>query len=117
MPDSVGLATRLRHWTHYHDPHVRAAVELLIEHGYWLRRPDFTGTCVHHDRRQAWVDWPAARTFADAGSTASGTQMAVLDLAVALGENRYKLSIMGYAHSHMMAAAFAQALGLDIGHA
>ena len=37
--------------------------------------------------------------------------MAVLDLAVALGENRYRFSIMGRANSRMIAQAVAHALG------
>ncbi len=44
---------------------------------------------------------------------ASTTEMAVLDLAVALGENRYKFSIMGPANSRMIAQAVARALGED----
>ncbi len=39
--------------------------------------------------------------------------MAVLDLAVALGENRYRFSIMGPANSRMIARAVACALGED----
>ena len=38
MSDFDTLARLLRRWTHNHDSHVRAAVELLIEHETWIRR-------------------------------------------------------------------------------
>jgi hypothetical protein len=105
------LTAALRAWTRHHDPHVRAAVELLIEHDFWLRRADFTRACVRRDHGEAWIDWRAARAFTDAGAVASTSEMAVLDLAVALGENRYRLSIMGAANSRAIAAAVARAVG------
>ena len=113
MTDFDNLVTRLRRWTHNHDPHVRAAVELLIEHETWIRRGDFQRTCIEVDACEAWINWRKAREFVDAGSKASTSEMAVLDLAVALGENRYKFSIMGPANSRMIARAVACALGED----
>jgi len=111
-PDQAALIAGLRAWIRDHDPHVRAAVELVIEHDSWLRRADFTRACVRSRGGEAWIDWQAARTFADAGAVASTSEMAILDLAVALGENRYRLSIMGAAHSHMIATAVARAAGV-----
>ena len=61
-----------------------------------------------------WIDWDAARAFVDAGARASTSEMAILDLAVALGENRYRLSIMGHAHSAAIARAVADAV--DVPH-
>jgi hypothetical protein len=66
---------------------------------------------VHRSGGQAWIDWDAARAFADAGPGASTSQLAILDLAVALGENRYRLSIMGAANSRSIATAVARAVG------
>ena len=108
----TALTAALRAWTRHHDPHVRAAVELLIEHGFWLRRADFTRACVRRDRGEAWIDWHAARAYVDAGAVASTSEMAVLDLAVALGENRYRLSVMGAANSRAIATAVARAVGV-----
>ena len=62
--------------------------------------------------REAWIDWQAARAFADAGTAASTSEMAILDLAVALGENRYRLSIMGAANARSIATAVARAAGV-----
>jgi len=92
---------------------VRAAVELLIDHDCWLHRADFTWACVHRDARQAWIDWAAARRFADAGTVASSSEMAVLDLAVALGRKPLRLSIMGAANSRRIAAAVARAVRIQ----
>ena len=108
----TALVAALRTWTRDHDPHVRAAVELLIEHDFWLRRRDFTGACVRSRGGEAWIDWRAARAFADAGTAASTSEMAILDLAVALGENRYRLSIMGAANAQSIATAVAIAVGV-----
>ena len=46
-------------------------------------------------------------------SAGSSSELAILDLAVALGENRYRLSIMGDVHSRAIAQAVARALGED----
>ena len=113
MSDFDTTVRALRRWTYNHDPHVRAAVELLVEHETWIRRADFQRAAMERNTREAWINWRKAREFVDAGSTASTSEMAVLDLAVALGENRYRLSIMGPANSRMMAAAVARALGED----
>jgi len=101
MSDFDTLVRLLRCWTHNHDPHVRAAVELLIEHETWMRRAGFQRACIEKGAREAWINWRKAREFVDAGATASTSEMAVLDLAVAIGENRYKFSIMGPANSRM----------------
>ena len=109
MNDFDTTVRALRRCTHNHDPHVRAAVELLIEHETWICRGDFQRACVERNAREAWINWRKAREFADCGSAASTSEMAVLDLAVAIGENRYKFSIMGPANSRMIAQAVARA--------
>ncbi len=113
MSNLDALVAGLRAWTRDHDDHVRAAVELLIEHEFWLRRPDFTHACIFQARREAYVNWVAARAFVDARPGASTSELAILDLAVALGENRYRLSIMGAANSRWIATAVARAVGVQ----
>lgn len=105
------LVAALRNWTRGHDAHVSAAVELLIDHEMWLRRADFIRAAVRKHGSEAWIVWPDARAFVSAGARASTSEMAVLDLAVALGENRYRLSIMGHVHSRWIAQAVARAVG------
>lgn len=106
------LIIKLRRWTCHHDLHVRAAVELLIEHGLWLRRQDFVRAAVRKNG-DTWIDWQEAREFVDAGARASTSEMAILDLAVALGEDRFRFNIMGPNHSRMIARAVADAVGVD----
>ncbi len=111
--DPGALAAQLRAWTRAHDLHVRAAVELLIDQGTWLCRADFIRTCVYRHGQEAWIDWAAARRYADSGPGGSTSELAILDLVVALGENRYRLSIMGQANARLIAAAVARAVGAD----
>lgn len=107
------LTVGLRKWTDHHDPHVKAAVELLLWHDFWLRRQDFRKAAVEAGRHDVTIDWYAAREFCDSYPGASTSELAILDLAIALGENRYKLSIMGSAHSRAIADAVAAACGVD----
>ncbi len=111
MTDSDTTVRALRRWSVDHGLHVRAAVELLIEYETWIRRGDFQRACIERNAAEAWISWRKAREFADAGPAASTSEMAVLDLAVALGENRYGFSIMGRANSRMIAQAVAHAVG------
>lgn len=106
---------------------------MLIWHETWLRRPDFKGACITQRAPGlvAIINWEGAREFADRGYAqrgerplpASTSQRAVLDLAVALGEDRFRLSGLGHAHKRAAAQAFAAAAGLrleppipEIGH-
>ena len=116
MPDFDATVAGLRRWTATHDAHVRAAAELLIWHEHWLRRPDFRRACIHDDTAidgSMWINWRQAREFCDSAPRGSVSELAILDLAVALGENRYRLSIMGHAHSQAIVQAVARALGED----
>ena len=110
------LVAGLRVWIKDHDPHVRAAVELLIAHDVWLRRPEFRRTCVQpaYGGREHWISWSAACELFDAGefANASTTERAVLDFAIALGEDRYYFGAMGMANTRLLVAATARALGV-----
>lgn len=116
MPDFDAVAAGLRRWTATHDLHVIAAVGLLTWHEQWLRRQDFQRARVRDDSAidgSMWINWRQAREFFDSGPRGSSSELAILDLAVALGENRYRLSIMGDAHSRAIVQAVACALGED----
>jgi hypothetical protein len=111
MPDFDTTVAGLRRWTATHDLHVRAAVELLAWHEYWLRRADFAASAIEKRGGHLVVDWHRARQYYEAGPRASTSEMAVLDLAVAIGEDRFRFGIMGSAHSKAIVRAVAQALG------
>lgn len=106
----------LRAWTRDHDPHVRAAVELLIGHSdsMWLRRPDFVADYVT-EGREATVDFRAlADALADGrGPGASSTEVGVLRLAADIGTDRWRLSRLGEDATWRAMAAFVQASGWD----
>ncbi|ODU01350.1 MAG: hypothetical protein ABS81_20885 [Pseudonocardia sp. SCN 72-86] len=105
----------LRRWARGHSPHVAAAVGLLIVHGTWPARPEFREACVERDRDgTCWIDWTQARAAFDAGAfaKASTSEIAVLDLAIALGEDRFRLSRMGPVNARAITDSVAYAVGV-----
>ena len=109
------VAAGLRLWADGHDTSVRAAVELLIRHGVWLRRVDLQAVALHRDPDGSyWIDWTALRQEFDAGRLNHGSvkDRAVLDLALALAADRYRLSGMGTGNARLIADAVIAALGL-----
>jgi hypothetical protein len=103
--------TSLRKWASGHSPHVSAAVDLLAWHETWFRRRDFLDRCVSVDVDGiVWLNWTQARAAFDAGLRGSTSELAVLDLAIALGEDRYRFSIMGHAHREAIVQAVTNAL-------
>ncbi len=111
--DLVMLAAQLREWAHEYDPHVHAAVGLLIDQGTWLGRVGFTRVCKRRHGRTAPIGWAAARQYADPARGGSASKLARPDPAVALGEILYRLSTIGQADVGLIAAAVARAVGVD----
>ncbi len=113
MSDFDTTAHALRRWAAQMDASDRAAVELLIWHEYWLRRASFTAAAIVNRGVHKAIDWTAARAFADSNPRASTSELAILDLAITLAEDRFRFGIMGDAHSRAIVRAVAQALGED----
>lgn len=115
MRDFDATVAGLRKWTESHDPHVRAAVELLIDDGRWLRRRDFTSECVRREPSgEVWISWLHARDFIAANrAEASRTEMAFLELAVALARDTYRFNHMDDDQARQVVTAFAAALGME----
>jgi hypothetical protein len=104
-------------WARGHDAHVRAAVALLISHQVWLRRVEFQSACLHRDPDGSyWIDWTAARSALETGvfDRASTSEKAVLDLAIALGCDRFRLWTMGTSKARLVTDAVAAAAGMPI---
>lgn len=116
MRDFERLVTSLRRWTKNHDPHVRAAAELLIWDRYWLERLDFRAAAMgQNEAGQAWIAWDdAARFRAGPGATASSSQLAILDIAVAIGGDAFRLSRMDDGQARAIVAAVAGALAVEV---
>ncbi len=112
---ATSVAAGLRLWAESHDAHVRAAVELLIRHGVWLRRADLLAAALHRDPDGSCVDRldrPAPRARRRPPATRSGvTDRALLDLALDLATDRYRLSAMGTGNARLIADAVTAALG------
>ena len=67
-----------------------------------------------------WIDFRAARTAFDNGVfvtgvfvTVSSTELAVLDLAIALGTDRFGFRAMSPGNARAVATAVAHAVGAD----
>ena len=108
------LAAGLAEGVRSHDRHVQAAVWLLLTHRVWPRRAEFRAVCrPSADGREWRIDWQAARAGFDAGgfAAASSTERAVLDLAIELGADRFRLSRMGAANSAAIVEAVRHAVG------
>lgn len=93
MPDDFDvMAAGLRAGTKDHDAHVRAAVELLIEHEHWLWDEGFAAACVRTLGAAAYISWENAGAYLDSGPGCSGGQAAVLRVAIDLGSDRWKIT-------------------------
>lgn len=106
------LIAGLRAWTKDHDPHVRAAVELLIADGFWLGREDFRQAAVPVTAGTAWIAWDRAGAFGRQAG-ASSSQKALLALAVSIGADRYRLSRMDDRQAGLVVRALATATGME----
>jgi hypothetical protein len=109
------LVAGLRRGTSAHDANVRAAVELLIWHEAWLRRPDFQRACIRHVNGTPYIKWREALSLAeDPPVGASSSQLTVLRIAVAIGLDQFGVRGLGHAHLRAVAQAFAEACGLRL---
>lgn len=112
----AAMVAGLHAWIDGHDPHVQAAVWLLLAHETWPRRPEFVTACVNHSPDGGWwIDFRAARVAFEHGEfdKSSSTERAVLDLAIALGTDRYLFASMGPGNARAIATALAHAVGAD----
>ncbi|QNG55628.1 hypothetical protein H6H00_15445 [Pseudonocardia petroleophila] len=112
----AAVVAGLHRWIDDHDPHVQAAIWLLLAHEVWPRRADFRQACVHHSPDGGWwIDFRAARIAFDNGAfdTAASTELAVLDLAITLGTDRFRFRAMGPGNARAVATAVAHAVGTD----
>jgi hypothetical protein len=99
------------------DLHTRAAVQLLIDHGVWLGHDDFVSRCICRSEiypGEASILWAGVSQAVEAGVLdASVTELAVLDFAVALAQDRYRLSLMDRPTMWRLITAFGGAMGVS----
>jgi hypothetical protein len=113
-----GAVAGLHAWIDGHDAHMQAAVWLVLRHEVWPRRGEFLRACVHSSADGVhWIDWSAARTAFERGefhrAGASRTELAVLDLEIELGRDRFMLRALRVGNARAVAAAVAHAVGAD----
>lgn len=112
MPDETdALITGLRAWTKDHDPHVRAAVELLIVHDHWLYDDGFIAACVQHTQ-ETYISWVAADAYLASDPPCSPGEASVLRAAIDLGMNRWGLSRLDVRNKQRVMDAVRTAVGL-----
>jgi hypothetical protein len=112
MPDFDTLVTGLRQWTERHDPHVRAAVNLLIGMEYFLRDPQFTSQAVKTGNGRTWISWDAVANFADEAPFGSSSELAILRFAVALAEDKFRFSRMDDRQAESVVTSVQEAFGV-----
>jgi hypothetical protein len=103
LPTAQSLAQKLVLRLASADRHVAAAVDMFIEHEYWLTNPQFVEHCVHlADDGGAYIQWgEALRLYNEAAfAYSSTTGAAVLDLAIALGTEPVPVPIHGRQERH-----------------
>lgn len=109
------LLGSLNAWAENRDSGEAAAVRLLIGHERWVRDETVVGLCMTREPGgRVSVNWAALRQRLAAGefASASSSERAVLDFAVALAEDRYFTSRMGGRAGGLMCEALMQALGI-----
>ena len=96
-----------------------AAVELVLRHGCWIGREDFTGRFVHEqadpepagDQPAAAVDWQGAAEGLERGELpCSGSELSVLKIAASLGGGcpvSLRLLLGGFDHVNIALVAEA----------
>lgn len=118
-PAKLGVAelvSRLRASASSQDSGVQAAVELLIDHDFWLRKSTFVQRFVNCAYGSTFVDWfdvdEALTAKVRELMVASSSELAVLQLAVFLARDPMRLAVLGTGNAEIAARAFARALGV-----
>lgn len=93
-------------------PTVRAAVNLLIDDGRWLRREEFLRAAASYFPEQAVVSvsWVQAEKFLQ-DAQGSTNELTILKVAVALGLDTFNFSAMGPQSGVPIMTAIARAFG------
>lgn len=90
---------------------MRAAVELLVDHGMWLNREEFVDRYISRSGSVCHIDFTTVADDLAAGTApgASATETAILRLAADLATDRWRISKMSDATVHLVRVAIATA--------
>ena len=112
MNDHYTMITGLRGWAASCDAFTRAAVDLLVDHDHWLWDLKFVQRCVHvNDHDVPFINWMAVEQLLKNGQhPASGSELAVLRLALMLARDLFGLSSLDRVNRGHVVDAVAAAL-------
>jgi hypothetical protein len=119
------LIAALRKGAENNDHHIKAALEHLITHDFWLRRRDFVDAAVrlgdaeNGDEGEAWILWSRAREAFDAGAfdRSASSERFQLQLAIMVGCNDFRAGSLGAVNARMVVDTVAAAYGITVTHA
>ncbi|WP_020577341.1 hypothetical protein [Actinopolymorpha alba] len=107
------LVDRLRLWARGEDPHVPAALELLIGNDFWLRQDALVRERVRMEPRPR-LSFEALERFADQHRRlGSLNEQIVLRYAIILGRDRFRFVKLDSHNARLVAEATVRALGWD----
>jgi hypothetical protein len=109
------LEAGLRVWA-ANDPHSEAAVDLLAAHDVWLHRADFTAAAIDPAGPDfARIQWVKAFEFAVGDVNAPTSALAVLNMAILIGQDMYRLASLDRTNRGLVVRALTHALRVPRG--
>lgn len=105
----------IQRWANDHSDHVRAAVQLLIEHDHWLWDEGFAKRCVGRAGDGiVYVNFHAAAAYWREEPPCSEGQAAILLAAADLGSGRWRIPVMDCRNRERLLRAVATATGVTL---
>jgi hypothetical protein len=99
------------------NPLILAAVTLVQEDEDWLHHPEFRDRCVHvggdgrpESAGKAMIVWAEVRKFLDGDVRGTRDQIAMLEFACSLAQDRFGWAAMGWVHREVLLRAVTTAL-------
>jgi hypothetical protein len=109
------LERGLRVWA-ANDTHNEAAVDLLAAHDFWLHRADFIAAAIDPaDPDFARIKWAEAARFAAGDVYAPTSALAVLNMAILIGQDMYRLASLDRTNRALVVRAVTHALRVPRG--
>lgn len=89
-----------------------AAIQLLIEDGFWLQHEEFVKRCVHRDGDAIYISFSDIQKLSQEGTYGSPGQLAMLLVIADIGSERWKLPTMDAQAIRRVIGAVALSAGL-----
>jgi hypothetical protein len=113
MSDHDTLVAALRAWNDTQNADWRAAGELVIDHGHWLRDPAFRERCIGDDDGTVYIDWDVVTGMLHRRElTGTGSQRAILRWATFIVRDMLGAESLDRINCEAVASAVCAALGV-----